>query len=151
MFKINTNDGLTIKADLADEEQAREVIRRLKSRKYQERITGISVVRNCTGKFRCSSCNKAAEFTCSRCGTTTKDAVCGIGAQYSISRPTGVPGVFYQIEAVSPDREARIRGGEKIICFAGDIKVVLMSHIAQPAARITLSKIGKRRYNPFVD
>ena len=87
---------------------------------------------------------------CSNCGHPSKEVTCGTGVQYSLSRPNGYDQVFYLAEHIEPDASIKLRGGEKITCFAGDARVALMAHAGQPAVRITLLKTGKQRYNPIM-
>jgi len=68
-----------------------------------------------------------------------------------LSRPTEFERVFYVAERIEPDRDARLRGGERIICFADGVKVSMMVHACQSAVRISLTKTGKQRYNPYAE
>lgn len=150
MFKIHTNDGVTSRVDLSDEDQAKLWLQRFKQPAFQETITGISVLRKCSGHFRCGQCNrKAHKIVCPTCGNVEDGAVCGTGVQYSLSKPIDFDRVFYYAEHISPDVEAKIRGGERITCFADGVKVSMMVHACQSAARISLTKTGKQRYNPY--
>ena len=151
MFKIHTSDGLTVRVDLDNEEQAQEWLKRLKDPNFQDTITGISVVQRCGGKFRCPTCGKAARLTCTTCGLPPQEIICGTGVQYSLSRPTGFGKANYLVERMEPNANGKIRGGEKVTCFVGDVRLTMMIHAAQPSTRISLLKIGEQRYNPYVD
>lgn len=152
MFKIHTCDGLTTRLDLDDEEQAAEWISRLKDANYQKKITGVSIVKKCQGKFRCPTCGKKVQHVeCYNCKQSLDEALCSTGTQYSLSRPEGSEAVFYLLENVKPDLDAKLRGGERLTCFSDGVKLSMMVHVCQSAARITLSKTGKQRYNPYMD
>ena len=71
------------------------------------------------------------------------------GVQYSVPRPDDAD-VFMFAERVAPDRERRIKGGERLICQAGDTRLTMMVHEAQKAARVNLVRTGTQRYNPFI-
>lgn len=148
MFKIHTKDGKTTPVDMTNEESRTVWLERFKSREYQESITGITIVKRCGGKLRCHSCGKPLEVKCDKCGKEQGASKCTTGVQFSLSRPVNMKDVFYQLEII--EAEGRIHGGEKIICYAGDTSITLMSHSNQPASRVVLAKTGKRRYNPFV-
>ncbi len=148
MFKIHTSDGITARLDLGDEEQAKEWLARLKDPTFQRRITGITIMRHCGGRFKCPSCGRATRLSCSVCGEPSRDITCEKGVQHSLSRPQGFDDVFYQPEQVEPDPRIKLRGGERIVCYAGNDRVAMMVHPRQPASRVTLAKTGKRRYNP---
>lgn len=151
MFKIHTRDGRTAKVDLTDADQAREWLQRFKDTGFQQNITGISVVQRCGGRVRCPNCNRAARLVCSNCGHSNNPVTCKTGVQHSLSRPRDFRRVFYHIEYVEPNAEIRLRGGEKIVCFADGVRTTMMSHAGQPAARITLLKTGNQRYNPLTE
>lgn len=70
------------------------------------------------------------------------------GVLYSLSRPEGFRVISLQAEPVSPVESKGIKGAEKIICFADDVRIEMIVHKRQRAVRINLSKIGKQRFNP---
>lgn len=148
MFKIHTCDGLTARVDLQDEEQAKEWLARLKDPSFQSKITGITVMRRCGGRFKCPTCGRATRLVCSSCGESSRDVVCGKGIQHSVSKPNGYGNVHYHAEHVEADPDIKLRGGERVTCFAGDSRLMLMVHAGQPSSRATLLKTGKRRYDP---
>jgi len=150
LFKIHTNDGLTVRVDLTDEKQANEWLKKLANPTFQANITGVSVVQRCDGRFKCPTCNRAARLVCSTCGQPTSKITCQTGTQYSISRPAGLERVNYHIERVEPDSKSKARG-EKITCLAGDVRMAAMIHASQPSVRISLLKTGDRRYNPYAE
>lgn len=132
MLKIHTSDGRTIPIDLADEEQARFWLERLSKSSFQSQIKAVSLVeRHTVG--RCKECGHPSDRS--------------VGVQYSIPRPDGFGDIFFNAENVEPN--GKIKGGERIILFAGDIRLVLMAHRSQPATRVTITRIGKQRYNPL--
>lgn len=151
MLKLHTNDGLTTRIDLNDEMQAREWLNKLKDRNFQETITGISILQTCNGPFRCSSCRSKTKPVCSNCGQSTKNIRCNTGIQYSVSKPKGFRNCLYQIERLEPNPNEKLRGGERIICFADDVRISLMVHSSAPSTRVNLIKTGKQRFNPFLE
>lgn len=70
------------------------------------------------------------------------------GVQYSLPKPLGFDRVSYLPEIVDPDPDRKVKGGERITCFAGDIRAIIMVHREQRAARVSLRRIGKRRFDP---
>ena len=70
------------------------------------------------------------------------------GVSYSLPRPKGFNAIMYQAEFVEPQPTLRIKGGERIICQAEDVRATLMIHREQSAARISLFRIGRPRYCP---
>jgi hypothetical protein len=152
LFKIHTKDGITSRVDLSNAERAIHWIQRLKEDSFQNNITGVSVLRKCEGQFRCPSCNKKIQqSSCRLCGRSHHETVCGTNVQYSLSKPIGFQNVFYYVEHIEPDVKSRSHGGERITCFADGVKIVVMVHANQSAARITLTKTGKQIYNPLRD
>lgn len=73
------------------------------------------------------------------------------GVQYSVPRPVGFRSVQYAAEHVGADGAKGIRGGERVECFADDVRITMMVHREQRAARVSLYKIGRRRYDPRRD
>lgn len=132
MLKIHTCDGQTVRVDLADETQARFWLERLGKEEFQATINGVSLVeRHSIGK-------------CQGCGNKYGKE---IGVQYSITRPDDFRKVFFHIEYIQPN--GKVKGGEKVTVFSDEIRLVLMAHRSQPAARVTVSKTGKQKYNPY--
>ena len=66
--------------------------------------------------------------------------------QFSISRPQDFRAVSFDAEHVEPS--GRVRGGDKLVLYADDVRVSIMAHADQPAVRVVLAKVGRRRYNP---
>ncbi len=153
MLKIHTSDGKTHRIDLANGDQAKEWLERLKLRGFQETITGMSVVQDCRGRIRCPNCKRAGRLVCQSCERPVpSDAVIKTGVQYSLSRPDGYRGmVTYAPERIESSEDFRVRGGEKVTCFFGDSRATMMVHTGQPSVRFTLLKTGRQRYNPSVD
>lgn len=130
MLKIHTADGQTHPVDLADPEQAREWLTRLAQEDFQATINGVSLV------------ERHVLPKCQACGASSgRD----IGVQYSVSRPDGVRRVFVHAEHV--EANGRIKGGERLTVFAGDVRLTLMAHASQPASRVTIEKIGRQTFN----
>lgn len=68
-------------------------------------------------------------------------------AQFSVTRPEGFEGVpWFRVETVTP--KGRVKGGERLMLFVGDIRLTMMVHGSQPAARISVAKVGRRVMNP---
>lgn len=70
------------------------------------------------------------------------------GVMYSFSKPLGFRKIGFEIERVEADQEKKIKGGERLVCYADDVRIVLMVHAVQKAIRVSMSKIGKRRFDP---
>lgn len=131
MLKIHTIDGETLRIDMADEEQAKRLLGQLRTHKFQNAITGVSLVETHTVRARC------------RCGERPTSQ---IGVQYSVSRPQAFRSVEYELEYVSVDGGAK--GGERVVLYTDDVCLTMMAHRSQPSARVTLNKVGKRRFKP---
>ena len=83
-----------------------------------------------------------------------QDAITGItvahrGVQYSLPRPVGFREILYIVEHVAQDPSHKVKGGERVTCIAGDVRATLMVHNAQRAARFSLMRTGKQRFNPL--
>ena len=148
MFKIHTSNGDTHRVDFDDEEQSATWSERLKHSDFQKIITGVSIVQECVARMRCPSC-KRGHLICKECGHELTNCHTKTGVQYSLSKPDGFGPAFYLVECVTPDEDAKIRGGERISCFVGDSRLSMMVHRGQPSVRVTLLKTGRQRYNPF--
>ena len=70
------------------------------------------------------------------------------GVQYSLPKPQGFGQIFLCAEFVEPDPDKKLKGGEKLVCVADDVRIVLMVHKAQKAVRVAVIKTGKQRFNP---
>lgn len=70
------------------------------------------------------------------------------GVQYSLSRPQGFTRLNFLAEQVQPDPKGKVKGGERIFCFSDEVRIGLMVHKEQRAVRVSLVKIGKRRFSP---
>ncbi len=153
MLKIHTNDGKTHRIDLADEQQAKEVLSKMRQRSFQATITGISIVGDAQSRIRCEGCHRAGMLVCQGCGAPmASDAKTSIGVQYSLSKPDGYQGpVYWAAEEVPNVPEAHVRGGERVTCFVGDARVQMMVHRGQPSVRMTVVRTGRQRYNPLID
>ena len=119
MLKIHSKDGSTNNLDLADEEQAKLWLERLRNPEVQAKITGATLVGRNASPVQCS-----------------------------LIRPEGFTQVFYWPELLEPD--GAMKGGEKITCFADDVRITIMLHRAQPALRVSILKTGKQRFNPVL-
>jgi len=72
------------------------------------------------------------------------------GVSYSLVRPTGFSDVFFLAEDVAADPESKIKGGERITCFVDNLRLGLMVHQAQRSVRVSVAKVGRQRYNPYL-
>ena len=133
MLKVHTSDGQTRCVDLRNDEQAQELLTKLKDPNFQAEIRGITVVQNISAK--CSKCDEQIRWK---------------GFQHTLSPPEGFGKVFFHVENLEPNLENKIKGGEKVVCFVDDVRVTLMAHKANPAVRFSLRKMGHQRYNPLV-
>lgn len=71
------------------------------------------------------------------------------GVQYSIPRPKGFDSVSFFAENVPVVPESKIKGGERVVCLAGEVRAVAMVHREQRAVRLSLLRLGKQRFNPW--
>lgn len=76
-------------------------------------------------------------------------SVAMFGVQYSLPVPIGFANASFRAELVVPDEVRKIKGGERIICQCDDVMVAMMVHQAQRAVRVSVSKTGKQRFDPF--
>jgi hypothetical protein len=70
------------------------------------------------------------------------------GVLYSLSKPQSFRQLMFSAEHVPPEPERKIKGGERIWCFADEVRIGLMVHRAQRAVRVTLTKTGRQRFSP---
>ena len=70
------------------------------------------------------------------------------GVSYSLPRPRGFSAIMYGAELVAAEPDRRIKGGERLICQAGEVRATVMVHREQRAARVSLFRIGKPRFTP---
>ena len=147
MLKIHTKDGKTTPINLKSIEQARELFNKLKNPEFQKFITGMTLAQKCQSRFKCNNCNSPV-LICPECGSVHNRSECGSGIQYSLPRPSDFNKIFCQAEYIEPNKEKRIHGGEKIICFCDDVQIGVMAHRDQKAIRISVSKPGIRRFSP---
>jgi hypothetical protein len=132
VLKIHTSDGQTHRVDLANSEEAQKWLTRLAREDFQATINGVSLVERHPVRVKCTGCGMSS------CRT--------IGVQYSIPRPESFRKVFFDVEAVEPN--GRIKGGERVIVFADGVRLVMMAHASQPATRVSLTHVGKQKFNP---
>lgn len=65
------------------------------------------------------------------------------GVQYSLPRPEGFRQVTLSAEPVNAGK-----GGERVLLFADDVRIAMVCHHGQRAARVSLTRPGKRKFNP---
>jgi len=70
------------------------------------------------------------------------------GVLYSVVKPQGFRSVSYLVESIQANPSSKNKGGERIYCFADEVRVGMMVHRAQRAVRVTLTKTGRRRFDP---
>lgn len=80
--------------------------------------------------------------------TITGLTISHAGVQYSIPHPTGFEPVSFLAEYIEANGDRRIKGGERVTLLAGDVRASIMVHREQRAARVSLMRMGKQRYNP---
>ncbi|KKN79941.1 hypothetical protein LCGC14_0334490 [marine sediment metagenome] len=71
------------------------------------------------------------------------------GVSYAVARPDGLGPVTFLAELMTPAPDRKIKGGERMICLAGDVRASVFVHQQERAARVSLFRIGKQRYNPL--
>jgi len=82
-----------------------------------------------------------------------REAITGLtvshnGITYSLPRPGDFRQVVLTAEPVV-NNGRRNKGGERLLCFADDVRLSVMVHREQIAnVRIALSKPGRRRFDP---
>jgi hypothetical protein len=148
MIRIHTRNGNTTRVDMSDSKQAEWWINQLKDPVFQSNITGITVGRQCNGKLRCTSCSR--KLYCPNCGSN-EHVECNVGVQFSLSRPVGFKQVKYFFEHVEPDPSKKLKGGERVLCLAGNTKINMMVHANQLASRTILSNVGRQTFDPVLD
>jgi hypothetical protein len=133
MIRIHTADGRTVAMSLRDETQARELLRMLSSDNFQRCITAITIA--------------AEHSTVARCYVCGAKVSAHLSNQLSVTSPRGERTYHFHVEKVEPG--GKIKGGERLVLFAGDVRLTAMSHAAQPSVRVSLSKLGKRVADPL--
>ena len=83
--------------------------------------------------------------------TITSLTISHQGGQYSIPRPQGFESVSFHAEYVDPALDRKIKGGERVVCMAGDVRTTVMVHKEQRAVRVSLLRLGKQRFTPEYD
>ena len=132
MLRIHTADGRTATVDLSDERQARDWLGRLARADVARSVTGLTLIETHAASGKCPACAARCQLP--------------LGMQFSISRPQDFRAVSFDAEHVEPS--GRVRGGDKLVLYADDVRVSIMAHADQPAVRVVLAKVGRRRYNP---
>lgn len=132
MLRIHTADGRTHAVDLSDARQAREWLTRARHADFQATIRGVTLVEKHPARGACPECAQRCSFP--------------LGVQLSISRPQEFRNV--QLVAERVDASGPVKGGERATLYCDDVRLQVMAHAEQPAVRITLSKIGRRSFDP---
>lgn len=71
-----------------------------------------------------------------------------LGVAYSMPKPVGFDAGVLLAEWLPPVPESKNKGGQRIVCLAGDVRATVMVHREQRAVRMSMFKIGKQRFNP---
>jgi len=70
------------------------------------------------------------------------------GVSYSVPKPKDFYNVSFSAEEIEYNLEKKLKGGEKIVCHAGDTELTVVTYNSQKAVRVDLSKPGRRTFNP---
>jgi hypothetical protein len=132
VLRIHTMDGQTSTLDLRDESQAKSLLQSLGRYEFQSTVSGLTLAEMHQVRGACRACGMKRHAT--------------IGCQFSLTRPQAFREVNFEAEAVEAD--GRISGGERLVAYCDDVRLSIMAHAAQPAVRIVLSKIGRRKFDP---
>jgi hypothetical protein len=73
------------------------------------------------------------------------------GALYSLSRPIGFTEVFLDGEFLAPEPDRKFKGGERLLCQAGETRAVVLVHAEHQAVRVSLARTGRLAYNPRME
>jgi len=110
---------LTTQFDLSDEEQARRWLAESKTPDFLSAVTALTIAHH-------------REFV------------------FSLAKPRGFRDLSMSAAAIPP--EGKNKGGERLTCFADEVQLVLLVHRElqgeQQAVRLSLSKPGRRRFDP---
>jgi hypothetical protein len=123
LVKLHLKDGRTVQLDLEDGAPGLEQLSRPD---FQSQISAVTLMLK---------------------HQTKGDSV---GVQYSLARPEGFEGDGQQwlhVERVEP--KGNVKGGERIQLYVGDIRITLMAHASQPAMRVSVARVGRRKFNPI--
>ena len=71
------------------------------------------------------------------------------GVQYSLPRPQGFQRVWMFAELLDPEPGKGFKGGERVVAQVDKVRVTVMAHSSQRAARVSLSNPGTQCYNPM--
>jgi len=132
MLRVHTADGRTTTVDLSDERQAADWVRRLARADVARSVTGLTLVETHAASGRCPACAERQQLP--------------LGLQFSISRPEDFRAVSFDAERV--EASGRVRGGDRLLVYADDIRLSVMAHAETPAVRVVVSKVGRRRFDP---
>ena len=132
MIRFHLSDGQTVAVDLSDASEAEAWLRRLQTTKGQAEVSGVTVVESHPVRALCPGCGSKHQAPFS--------------GQLSTTRPVGFRNVQLVAEDVEP--EGRAKGGQRVTYYCDDVRLVVMAHAEQPAARVTLAKVGVRRFDP---
>ncbi len=72
-----------------------------------------------------------------------------LGVSHTVARPDDLGPVTFLAEAIEPSPDHKIKGGQRVACLAGGVRMTLTVHHAQRAARVSMFRTGTQRYNPL--
>lgn len=70
------------------------------------------------------------------------------GVQVSLPRPRRIAPTFLAAQRLPANGRAKER--EQLVCYAGDVSLVVTAHASQRAVRVELTRSGRVRYNPLL-
>jgi hypothetical protein len=71
------------------------------------------------------------------------------GVMYAVARPVEFDRIHFFAESLPPNESQKFKGGERVYCHADEVRVSVMVHPGQRAARLCLSKPGRQCYIPW--
>jgi hypothetical protein len=139
VIRINTKSGNTYKFDLDDSEQASNLIRLLEDKKFQNIITGVTLLHDYKRRYRCinDKCKRISKMICPKCGELD-DGYFRYTSHCTLIRPH-LDNVKFEVEKAHKIDDKEIVIGEKLLCKTGMINLSITQYKRQPASRIILA------------
>ena len=81
--------------------------------------------------------------------TITGLTIINQGVSYSLPRPKDFNDISFFAESLFNNNRKSIKGGERLICHAGNIEIILTAYNSQKSVRVDIAKPGKQTYNPI--
>jgi len=72
-----------------------------------------------------------------------------LGVSYTLARPEDSGPVSFLAEVIEPSADRKIKGGQRVMCLAGDMRTTVLVHHAHRAARVSMFRTGKQRFSPL--